>query len=348
MAANAQTSGLADYENRGDGSKEKRKRYHVYHAEADLLSGIVEHPVKQPIEAIARLVLANTRNESLRTQSVSETNIEGLISFKRGHTRVIGTQLSSRTDVFGADHSGWVTQSTATLEGYNVVDVITVDRVTAQVSTHHAPQSGAKSAPHEDVPSVNFLGSTFDNLRIGGFEVQVELDLDYFAAKSPSGRPYLLDESFNDRLTTRLNEFKQQEGDYRENSGALAAGYRDLRQKEDSEDAKGETTGYPKRRCSLVKKITLPIPIPGVQIFGSLISIPGFGVVSLAEVEVGEEETIFDTLHRVDDPKPKADDQNPNTSKYFKLTMFKMYLGCPTVGSTNTATAKANGHGGTG
>ena len=85
-----------------------------------ILKGELEQPIKQLIQEYGHVALENTRRESLITQSVGETNIEGLISFKRGHTRVAGAHVQQKTDIFGHDHAGWITLSTAALEGYNV------------------------------------------------------------------------------------------------------------------------------------------------------------------------------------------------------------------------------------
>ena len=74
-------------------------------------------------------------------QSVEETSLEGLISFKAGHTRASGTKIEKK-DLWGNDHSGWVTLSTSVIEGLNVFEVITADRVVAQVSTEHAMEKG--------------------------------------------------------------------------------------------------------------------------------------------------------------------------------------------------------------
>jgi hypothetical protein len=294
----------------------------------------LKHPIEQTIQSYGRVVLENTRRQDLLTQSVGETSIEGLISFKRGRTRVIGTQLNYKKDIFGVDHSGWATQATAALEGYNVLDIITVDRVVAQVTTDHAAENGT-------VPTVGFLGSTFENLRIGGFPVDVELDLDVCAGKPASGKSHLQDEGFLGRIERQLGDFRKQIGADRDASGALEAGYRDLVAKEDAEAG---TNGYPKQRCSLVKKINLPIPIPGVKVSGNLISIAGFGVVALAVVEVGQEKANYDVPHRIGDSKPKEDPP----ANYFKLKMFKMYLGCTTTGTNDGPSSTANGHGGTG
>src|ERR1700690_3761079 len=167
------------------------ERYHFYHAEAYILKGELKQPVERPIEEYGRVVLQHTRREGLFTQSVGETNIEGLISFKRGHTRVAGAFVKQQTDLFGNDHAGWVTLSTAALEGYNVEDIVTADRVVAQLSTQHPMVKG-------HVPRVNFLGTRFENLRIGGYPVEVELDLAFCGAKPEGDRPYLLDGGFLD------------------------------------------------------------------------------------------------------------------------------------------------------
>ena len=63
------------------------KSYHFYHAEAHVLSGNLKHPVDQPIEPHARVVLKNRRSDHIM-ERVEHTSLEGLISFKSGHTRV--------------------------------------------------------------------------------------------------------------------------------------------------------------------------------------------------------------------------------------------------------------------
>ena len=73
-------------------------------------------------------------------------------------------------------HHGWVTLSTSIMEGLNVFEVITADRVVSQVSTEHLPaRSPGKDPDH--VPRVTFVGSQFKNLRVGGLPVKLTLDL---------------------------------------------------------------------------------------------------------------------------------------------------------------------------
>ena len=164
---------------------------HFYHAEAHVFSSKLDHPIRQPLESYGRVVLEKSRRQSHIAQKIGETSIEGLISFGiSGHTRVIGAQIKNKTDAFGNDHAGWVTMSTAVLEGLNVVDILTADRVVAQVSTEHPVKDG-------NVPKVTFLGTHFENLRIGGYPVEVEIDLGICGNKPGGDRPYVGDERFS-------------------------------------------------------------------------------------------------------------------------------------------------------
>jgi hypothetical protein len=307
--------------------------YHIYHAEAHILSGELEHPIKQPLQNYGRVVLEKTRRESLISQSVGETNIEGLISFKRGHTRVVGTQVKQKVDIFGNDHAGWVTLSTAAIEGYNVVDTITADRVVAQVSTEHPMTEG-------HVPKVTFLGTRFENLRVGGYPVQVELDLGICGNKPEGDLPYLQDKGFLDRVKRQIEsivESKDIPESLKNKYGAEIAYIDDLKRRA-KDGAKGDRSGYSKLRCSLVKSIG-PIPIPGLRTFGNVIFIPNFGNVALAELEVGINSGHSDLPHGKDDgPRPQ-----PSDSNYFTLNMFDMHLGCPVGGMTKGPVANANG-----
>jgi hypothetical protein len=307
------------------------ERYHVYHAEAQILSGELEHPIKQPIEDYGRVVLEKTRRESLITQSVGETNIEGLISFKRGHTRVIGTQVKQKVDIFGNDHAGWVTLSTAVIERYNVLDVITADRVVAQVSTEHPMKDG-------DVPKVSFIGTRFENLRVGGYEVEVELDLGICGDKPAGDLPYLQDKGFLDRVRRQVESIGKT-GDIPESLerryGAEIK-YIDELKGRAKKGANGDRNGYSKLRCSLVKSIG---PIPGVKTFGNLIFIPNFGTVALAELEVGINSGRSDFPHA----GGNAPRSQPSDSNYFTLNMFDMHLGCPLGGKTKGPIVNANG-----
>lgn len=309
------------------------EQYHIYHAEANLLKGHLEHPIKQPLEDYGRVLLENTRRESLVTQSVGETSVEGLISFKSGHTRVIGSQIKSKTDIFGNDHAGWVTLSSSVVEGLNVVDVVTADRVVAQVSTEHPMVNG-------HVPKVTFLGTSFKNLRVGGYPVEVELDLGICGKKPEGDLSYLEDGGFLDRVERQYDSIASTKGlpETMEKQYDAKIAYIDDLKKRASGRAKGERNGYSKLQCSLVKSIG-PIPIPGVKTFGNIIFIPNFGTVALAEVEVG----VGASDGGFSDNSRDGSQSESSYSNYFTVTMMNMRLGCPVTANTQAVTANANG-----
>jgi hypothetical protein len=317
------------------------ERYHFYHAEAYVLKGELKQPVERPIEEYGRVVLEHTRREGLFTQSVGETNIEGLISFRRGHTRVAGALVKQKTDIFGNDHAGWVTLSTAALEGYNVEDIVTADRVVAQLSTQHPMVNG-------HVPRANFLGTRFENLRIGGYPVEVELDLTFCGAKPEGDRTYLQDGGFLDRVHRQLDNIVDTDDlpeSLEKKYVAEIAYIDDLKQRAKDgtkTGANGGENGYPKLRCSLVKKIKLPVEIPGVRTFGNAIFIRDFGTVYLGELEVGVNSGPID---HPDHPRWKGDGSQtqPSDSNYFKLNMLDIKLGCPSTGQTSGAGVTSNG-----
>ena len=320
--------------------------YHIYHADAYVLNVELEQPIKLAKREYGRVAL-ESRRESLITQSVGETNIEGLIFFKRGHTRVAGAHVKQKTDAFGNDHAGWVTLATAALEGYNVEDIITADRVVAQVFTQHS-MTNDPAQPISHVPRVNFLGTHFENLRIGSYSVEVELDLALCGPKPEGDRSYLQDGDFLDRVQRQLDGVldsdevpKSLEEKYR-----AEITYLDELRKRAKEDRNGDgwnraganigSNGYPKLRCSLVKKITLPIEIPGVRTFGNAIFIRDFGTVYLAELEVG-------VKNGQSELQGDTSPSKPSDSNYFKLEVLGMELGCPAAGKSVGAGVSDNG-----
>lgn len=303
---------------------ESSKYYHVYHAEAHVISGFLKHPIKQPIEPQGHVVIEKTRREGHITRVTDGTSLEGLITFKSGHTRASGNKIQKK-DLWGKDHSGYVTLSTSVIEGLNVFEVITADRVVAQVSTEHPEKDG-------HVPKVTFLGTRFENLRVGGYPVQVELDLGICGTRPEGDRTYLQDGGFLDRVGQQYAGIVASSGvpveverDYK----ARITGIDQLKKRTNG-NGKQKSNGSARLHCSLVKSIG-PIPIPGVKIFGNIIFIPDFGTVSLAEIEVGVEKTHPEF-------EKKAADSN-----YFTLNMLDMQLGCIGGGSLKAGSAKTNG-----
>jgi hypothetical protein len=282
---------------------------HDYHAEAHVLYGHLKRPIDQKIEHQAPVKLNDRRGGHL-TRYAEDVSIEGLITFTKGRTRVSGAR--------SLKNNGWVTLSTSILEGLNVFEVITADRVVSQVSTDHAYKNG-------HVPHVTFLGTQFANFQVGGFPANPTLNLGICGDLPANGKSYLQDETFLKAVKTQTEAIARAKGlpeDLKETyDGKLAY----LATLIDTCNADDKVCHKP-ITCSLIQSIPA-IPIPGIQIFGHILVIPEFGSVALGEIEVGE----------------KMYEREERPSPYFELTSIKMKMGCVAEGTASAGTASANG-----
>ena len=84
-----------------------------------------------------------------------EFNFEAVVSCRSAYTRISGKQE-------GQDGSWW-TLVTSVVEGLNILDVVTADRVVAQISVEHPADGG--------FPRISFTGSRFERLQVGGCDL---------------------------------------------------------------------------------------------------------------------------------------------------------------------------------
>ncbi len=126
------------------------KKVFYFHADANSLGGFIETPFQKIIPSQASVSLpavgghATTRTEAF--------NFEGIISCRSAYTRVSGTQV-------GPD-GPWSTTVTSVVEGLNILEVITAERLVAQVAVEY-PGDGRYL-------EISLSGSHFDRLRLGG------------------------------------------------------------------------------------------------------------------------------------------------------------------------------------
>jgi hypothetical protein len=284
---------------------------HDYHAEAHVLSGELKRPIEQNIEKHAPVVLKDRRGGHL-TRVAEDISIEGLISFKTGLTRVSGSK--------SLKHHGWVTLSTSILEGINVFEVITADRIVGQVSTEHPLGDG-------HTPHVTFLGTKFENLQAGGFDLTPTFNLGICGKKPPEDRSYFNERSFLEGIrdqTKAIAETSELPKHVTEQYHRKLTHVNDLLEHFREPARRGHER---KITCSLVQGIN-KVPIPDLEAFGHVVVIPNFGTVTLGEIEIGE--------------KFYEDSERPNI--YFELRTVKMNLGCVGHGDVQGPTVVANGH----
>ncbi len=278
---------------------EANGRTHRYHAEATVLAGQLELPLVQEIKPQAFAKLPD--DGGYLAQQAADYRLESVISFDSAYT-----QVSGNPDV--KEGHGWSTLATSVVENLNVLDVVTADRVVGQISVEH-PLVGY-------VPHVTFLGTRFENLRIAGHPVELDLDLDIFGPKPEEDAPYSKSQSFLDRMAT-------QHGNVRKHPSLLD----ELMQRYTGLVGNVGKAEQPEvMECSLVNSAGGDFP---GSCFGHVIQVPNFGTIVLAALRLEQS----DYQEQTGIPK----------STTFHLTMVEMKMGCIAAGTAHAAKLIING-----
>lgn len=285
---------------------------HVYNADAFAFSANFQSPIPQVIEEQAFVELPVTGGYSYLPAAPYQ--LDGIVSHGGGYAQVAGHANSN---------GGATTLATAVIERLNILDVVTADRVVAQITTEHAPNNL--------VPSVSFLGTRFENLRVAGQEIEIEPYLDILGAKPDNDESYLNDGGVLSRIAQQCSKIKSMVG----------------LPKWASDQFNWDTavTDRQQMKSSLVKSVS---GAPGKS-FGHVIDLRFFGRIFLAEL----------TVTRVVKPAPasaglrletaNADASNSGSTGYqFTLTMINVQLDGGASGQVTAAQADPNGNGGKG
>jgi hypothetical protein len=275
---------------------EANERTHLYDAEAVVFSGQLDLPVSQTIAPLAHSKLpekggyVSQRSDSFR--------IETIMSFSAAYSHVSGSKSSK-------PGRGWDTLTTTVVEGLNVAEVLTADRVVGQTITEH-PLAGY-------VPTISFLGTRFENLRIAGHPVELEFDHNIFGPKPADDAPYTHDAGFISRVARQYDRI----GSNKDLPTELAERYNRL------SPSLGKSEAV---ECSLVNHAAGRYP---GKSFGHIIRVPGFGIITLAKLTVKHE-------------NPHERTKAPRKTT-FTLTMIDLHLGCPTTGHGGVGGGSSNG-----
>jgi hypothetical protein len=194
--------------------------------------------------------------------------------------------------------------------GLNILDVLTADRVVAQISTEHPEWDDRQPQPRQ-VPAVSFLGTRFENLRIDGHKVELETQFDILGPEPVDDTSYLVNTGVLDRVSAHYASLPDWAKD----------------EKYGWNQAPGP---YGKMKCSLVQQMDKKRQIP----IGHVINLPHFGKIFLAELTVNREEA-----------EPSSNGQRYPETYHFHLEMIRVELGCMAQGTGTIVTADANGQG---
>ncbi len=137
----------------------------LFHSEAYALTGRFTVPFEEviPVQAMATLPMTG----GYGSVQVENFDFRHMVSFRRATASVSGSQ--SQKDAEG--RGPLVSRATVEIEGFNLLGMVTAGRIFASVST---------SIPFSGEEASLYLQAGFDDLRIAGEPVKIEIDADYF------------------------------------------------------------------------------------------------------------------------------------------------------------------------
>jgi hypothetical protein len=306
---------------------------HYYHAEASALHGELKLPHAATIERQAH---ARVKPKGgYESQQAKPFRVRGIVSYGAAYTQAAGHLEEAEGKI-----RAHKTLSTSLVENVNILNVVTADRVVAQISTAH---------PYDEkeghVPRATFLGTQFHNLRIGGFPVNVELDLDLLDKHDHKIKTFWtrLDEhvvSFQENIKGRLGDRVDREAAaaYLERYGKPlneAEAYLERYGKPLNKDGKEDRKQY--RELSLVKAIK-DFEGPWTPI-GNMFNIPHFGKVRLGVVRIVRSD--FNEYAENELGTPPAELIAPTI--LIEVDMIEVTMGCIASGMVSIASGKTNG-----
>ncbi|MBS1805109.1 MAG: hypothetical protein JST28_17245 [Acidobacteria bacterium] len=275
------------------------KRHHKFHAEATTLEGELHLPFAQ--KTCSHTASKLNENGGYVTQHADRFHLGGVINFRSSYTHV-GGNLDSKPD------HGWNTITTAVIEGLNVMEVVTADRVVAQISTDH-PLEGY-------VPRVTFLGTRIENLRIAGSEpLKIHFNHAILGDKPANDAGYTTDSGFIQRVSGQYETIRKG----KDLPAELAGRYN---QNPSGASNRGSV------ECSLVNQVEGSFP---GRSCGHILFIPDFGKVHLATLKVEHSD---------------YNDKGIPKQTTISLVMLRCEMGCIGGGVISLGGGKTNGQSG--
>jgi hypothetical protein len=266
----------------------------IYHAFAIGVSGRITAPFDEiiPVQASSAL----PEGGGFGTSRVDDFNFRNILSFDAAYALVAGsdspadnnsldglTELEKEKALQNPKGPAHDAVATVIVEGLNILGVVTADRIVARIASSHPFDTNQPG-------SITPIGSSFENLRIAGHKITLDLALDRFAKFDTA-------QSVRDAFKNNTDKFRDE---FKRMSLIRA----------DVELPRGMHKYYPWRRwdsdekipekngiiaCSLVRKIEGL----GRELtpYGHVIAVPGFGVIRLAELKITDSARRITMLH---------------------------------------------------
>jgi hypothetical protein len=268
-----------------------QERVFYYHADANALGGVLTHPYKTVISTAANSSLAN--GGGFNGSPTVPYHLDHVLHCKAAYTHTTG----------GDENGHWTSLTTAVVEHVNLLEVVTADKVVAQISTTHAKVGNQRT--------VSFVGSQFVNLRVNGHSVEPILDRHPFPPKPGSRNGSSKNNevsSFHHKDVRKLAVSHSRRVTGHPHAPDWAKRRYGWLESAEKIDERGHLL------CSLVTEIRGGDP---ENTFGHVIHVPGFGNIFLAEVTLD--------------------------CRSYHLTMIRAEMGCASSGTVSMAAARTNG-----
>lgn len=243
----------------------------VYQGSAYGFAGEIERPFKQVIPTKAATVLGASGGRG--QDRVDNFQLEGVVSFQSASVEVGGS--------FDECHNRHTSYASSTIEKLNILNVVTADRIVSRMAIY-SPENGDE----EGELTFNITGSHFDNLRIAGHAVDVKLASNIFHQHNTHSRianahrkgdldDWLLGSKIKE------TEIANIEDEYHA-LGGMSHVLKGWKQRGDKRKT-DSLTFSPVNHLNIQEHAGKDTELRG---FGSIICVPKFGVVRLAELTV--------------------------------------------------------------
>jgi hypothetical protein len=276
----------------------KCSRQHLqyfYNASAYGLAGEIERPMRHSIPALAATTLAGSGGRGF--QRIEDFSVSPFVSFDAAYTEVGGS--------FDDCHNQHTTFAYSVIEGLNIAGMITADRVVARMAVYsptipdtddcqETSKEQSKSTPNKTQAKTDLehtfdiTGSYFENLRIAGYKIDVQLathrlhqhqTYNSLSQAMTNGADEM--QPWGNLDEERLKKLEELEGQYHALTGF---GSRARQWKTNKQHRCMGDMFW----CSAAGHYNLHDKFPETELhgFGGIICIPKFGVVRLAEVVI--------------------------------------------------------------
>jgi hypothetical protein len=271
---------------------------YIYSTSAYALAGEFYRPTRKSLSVQGGTVLGTSGG--YHSQRLGKYSLDDLVSFESAQVEVGGS--------YDKCHDVQTSYFTSVIEGLNIANMVTADRVVARTMVYSPKKNEDKGYDGEH--TFNIIGSYFDNLRVAGQKIDISLDAGAFHAvnsykKLIETRKKMIDNArknkSNETSTEEDGPFfldnfsKLSESDRKK----LESQYHPLQGLSQwVNDWKADDGCSPKEHylCSAANHLQLEQQVgadsqkdpeeESVKGYGGVICIPKFGVVRLAEVLV--------------------------------------------------------------